>query len=120
LKVKLAHILVPEVPKHLKEKLPEYMIPSAFVPLFVPTGFKLEQARSDAADRLSGPSFAAQMERPLRIDVFAAQRMEVLMSYYKRHFAEESVSRMLKDVTGLFEAIQSDPGQRLWSLLESI
>jgi amino acid adenylation domain-containing protein len=107
-----------EVPK--ENRLFDSFLVFQNLPIFVPTGFKLEQARSADADRLRGPSFIAQMEHPLRIDVFPAQRMELLMSYYERHFAEESVSQMLKDMEKLFEAIASDPGQRISTLLDSI
>jgi non-ribosomal peptide synthetase component F len=109
---------VAEVPA--AERLFESFLVFQNLPIFVPPGFKLDKARSADADRLSGPSFVAQMEHPLRVDVFPGQRMELLLSYYRRHFADAAISHMLGDLEGLFEAIAANPEQRVSALLERI
>lgn len=102
------------------ERLFESFLVFQNLPIFVPPGFKLEQAQSADADRLSGPSFVAQMEHPLRLDVFPGRRMELLSSYYRRHFADAAVARLLDDLEKLFEAVVANPEQRVGALLEHI
>jgi amino acid adenylation domain-containing protein len=81
--------------------------------------------RFDAAGRLiqrsTSPevveSYWAQMEHPLRIDVFPGSPIGLVMSYYRRYFVDAAITRMLTDLELVLTRMAGDPAQRLGDLL---
>jgi len=65
-------------------------------------------------------SFLAQMEYPLRVDVFPGSRLGLVMSYYRRCFADETIERMLGDFEKILAGIITNPHQTVGELTRSI
>ncbi|HEX6288836.1 MAG TPA: condensation domain-containing protein [Herpetosiphonaceae bacterium] len=61
--------------------------------------------------------FFAQMEYPLRIDVFPGPAIVVSMSYHRPCFDDATISRMLQRFQALLDAIARGPEQRIEVLL---
>jgi len=83
------------------------------LPLFDPTGKLLQRSSSAEA----AESYWAQMEHPLRIDVFPGPTTGLVMSYYRRYFDDATIMRMLADVELVLAQIVANPEQRLGELL---
>jgi amino acid adenylation domain-containing protein len=62
----------------------------------------------------------AQVDCPLRVDVFPQAEMALVMTYHKRSFNDISVHRMLEHFQGLLESMAANPHQSLESLARAI
>jgi len=64
-------------------------------------------------------SYLAQMEYPLRVDVFPGPRIGLVMSFYPRWFAAAAVEELLLALAGLLVRMAADPRVRLGTLLRA-
>ncbi|MBV9788615.1 MAG: hypothetical protein JOZ51_10605, partial [Chloroflexi bacterium] len=86
------------------------------LPTFEIPGTNFRQANSAR----SGETVLAQMEYPVRIDVFPGpDEIGLVMSYYRHFFDSATILRMMHDFRALLEAIAARPDRRLGELRQS-
>jgi hypothetical protein len=62
--------------------------------------------------------YLAQMEYPVRLDVFPGAELAVVLSYYPSHFHHATITRMLKDFRNALERIVENPEQKIARLVQ--
>ena len=89
---------------------------SSIMPLF--ESVMVYQSRWNV-DSTTAHVFFAQMEYPLRIDIFPQSEIALVMSYYEKYFAAEAIHQMLKDFRSVLEGLVANPNQTIGNLLDS-
>jgi amino acid adenylation domain-containing protein len=62
-------------------------------------------------------TFYAQMEHPLRVDVFPQPEIAVVMCYYEQWFTASTIARLLEDLKSVLEGFVAHPEQRIGDVM---
>ena len=111
---------------HQQDKVREWWKIPREIPLFE-SYFVLENFPGANESKIKGISpresspkaelkYLAQMEYPLRVELFPLLELRVTMQYYRRCFTDAAIEVMLKDFHSLLLAVIANPYQRVGEL----